>query len=375
MKIAYLSTFYPYRGGIAHFNTSLMKALQQHSEVRPYTFKRQYPDLLFPGETQYVTADDKVDVIHADRLLDTINPWTWRKTAKKISLYKPDILLMKYWMPFFSPSLGYVAGQLKKKGCKVISILDNVVPHERKFYDLPLSKYFLARNSAFIVMSDTVKNDLLMLNKEAKYLYHDHPLYDHFGKVTAKEEARNRLQIPADSKVLLLFGFVRDYKGLDLLIESMSLLPEDYYLIIAGEVYGDDKKYRERIKRLNLNGRIQANLRYISDEEVSLFFSAADVNVLPYRSATQSGILSIAYHFELPVIVTDTGSLKASVEPYQSGMVVPEADPHMIARAVLDYFADQKAADFIANIKKYKKQHSWAAMAEAILHFAEAIQG
>lgn len=373
MKIAYLSTFYPYRGGIAHFNTLLMKALQKEHDIRPYTFKRQYPDILFPGQTQYVTADDKVEIIHADRLLDSINPLSYQRTARKISLYKPDILLMKYWMPFFAPSFGYVAGKLRRKGCKVISILDNVIPHERKFYDIPATKYFIRRNSGFVVMSDTVRNDLLSLKGDAEFMFHNHPLYDHFGEQINKNEARDKLNIPQGKKVLLFFGFIRDYKGLDVLLETLSLLPEDYYLIIAGEVYGSDKKYRVQIRNLEIADKVQVNFRYIGDEEVPLFFSAADVNVLPYRSATQSGILNIAYHFELPVIVTDTGSLSEAVKPYNTGMVVAEANSVLLLQQIQTFFDQNKQKECAAAIREYKKHNSWDKMAAAIVKFAEQI--
>ncbi|MEA3495683.1 MAG: glycosyltransferase, partial [Bacteroidota bacterium] len=371
MKIAYLSTFYPFRGGITHFNTSLFNAFSKEHEVKAFTFKRQYPNLLFPGKTQFVNEKDNVEKIDAKRILDSINPFSYFSTAKEIKKYKPDILIMKYWMPFFAPSLGYVAAMLKKQGTKVITVLDNVIPHEKKFYDISFSKYFLKRNSAFVVMSNTVKNDLLQLKPDAKYIFRSHPLYNHFGKIIDKKEARKKLNIPGNKKVLLFFGFVREYKGLDILIETMKYLSDEYYLLIAGEVYGKDEKYFTQIKNLRLENKISANLRYIADDEVSLFFSASDVNVLPYKSATQSGILSIAYHFELPVIVTDVGSLKEAVEPHNTGMVVDKADSKMIKDSVIEFFKNQQ--EFKAGIRKFKELNSWDKMAEAIKKFSKEI--
>lgn len=373
MKIAYLSTFYPFRGGIAHFNHSLIKAFSKNHDTKAFTFKRQYPGILFPGKTQMVTPEDKIEKLDAQQVLDTINPLTYVSSAHKLAAFNPDLLIMKYWMPFFAPSLGYVAGKLKKRGTKVISILDNVVPHERKFYDAPLSKYFLNRNSGFVAMSETVKADLLSLAPDAPYIMHAHPLYDHFGAVLPKEEARKKLEIPADKKVLLYFGFVRDYKGLDLLIEAFAKLNNDYYLIIAGEVYGDDQKYHNIIQKAGISNRCSVNLRYINDNEVPLFFSAADVNVLPYRSATQSGILSIAYHFELPVLVTDVGGLREAVEPIGSGEIIDKPDIDSISNAITQYFDHNRSQTYVENIRAYKVKNSWQALASHILGFAEEL--
>ena len=374
MRIAYLSTFYPFRGGITHFNHSLYNALRKNHEVKAFTFIRQYPGLLFPGKTQYVTENDLIEKIPADRILDTINPLSYLSAASKISGFSPDILIMKYWMPFFAPSLGYVAGKMKNKNCRVISVLDNVIPHEKKFYDLAFSKYFLRRNSGFVVMSETVKQDLLTLKPGAHYLFNEHPLYDHFGERLTKGEACSRLGLPEDRKILLFFGFVRDYKGLDILIETMKSLPEDYYLLVAGEVYGDDKKYYEQVSRLGLADRVQLNLRYIADHEVPLFFSAADVNVLPYRSATQSGILAIAYHFGLPVVVTDVGSLKDSVEADHTGLVAEVAEPAALNGKILEFFQSDHETTFRENILKVRQKNSWENLAEAIVNFSSSLQ-
>lgn len=375
MRIAYLSTFYPYRGGITHFNQSLIKVFKKEHEIQAYTFKRQYPEVLFPGKSQYVTENDLIDDHGAIRILDTINPVSYWQTVRKITEFQPDLLLMKYWMPFFAPSLGFIAGKLKNKGCCVISVLDNVVPHEKKFYDLPLTRYFLKRNSGFVVMSETVRRDLIQLMPEARYIFHQHPLYNHFGEKISRREACEKLNISENKKILLFFGFVRDYKGLDILIEAMTFLPDDYYLLIAGEVYGDEEKYHNLIKKFQLSERVQANLRYIADHEVPVFFSAADVNILPYRSATQSGILSIAYHFELPVIVTDTGSLREAVEPDQTGLVASEATPQMLAKTILRFFQNQENLEFFAgNIRKLKDRNSWEKLADAIISFAAGLK-
>lgn len=372
MKIAFLSTFYPFRGGIAQFNASLYRAFEKENPVKAFTFTRQYPDFLFPGETQMVTEKDNADKIPAERVLDTLNPFTYFSAANKIEDFSPDILLMKYWMSYMAPSIGTVAKKVKKNS-KVITILDNVIPHEKRFFDEAFTKYFLKQNHGFVVMSDAVKNDLLQLNPDAKYISHPHPLYDHFGKKADADDAKRKLNIPADKKVVLFFGFIRDYKGLDLLIEAMTKLNDEYVLVIAGEVYGSFEKYERQIEKLCLKDKVILHVRYIGDNEVPLFFSSADVCVLPYKSATQSGITSIAYHFDLPMIATDTGGLKESIEHNKTGLVVPSPDSGLIANAIQEYFTQNCKPRFQEEIKLLKNKLSWDSLANAIISFGKSL--
>jgi len=293
---------------------------------------------------------------------------SWFRAADTINAFAPDLLLMKFWMPFFSPSLGTVAKKVKKNA-KVISILDNVIPHERRPGDIALIKYFLRQNHGFVVMSNTVKNDLLMLHPAAQYLFHEHPLYNHFGKAVIPLSAKISLRIPIDKHVILFFGFIRDYKGLDLLIDAVSKLDDSYVIVIAGEVYGSFDKYQKQIDELNIGHRIVKHVRYISDDEVALFFSAADVCVLPYKSATQSGITGIAYHFNLPLIATDTGSLKETIERPGAGLIADEADADTLAILISKYFSNNLKAQFIPNIIKLKEKLSWRHFADAVADF------
>lgn len=372
MKIAYLSSFYPFRGGIAQFNASLYRALEKHGhEVKAYTFTTQYPEILFPGKTQFVTEDDDSDKIPSERVLSTINPLIYFSAARQIAQFEPDLLIMKFWMPFFAPSLGYVAGYLKKRGCSVVTVLDNVIPHEKRPGDTAFTKYFLNRNDAFVTMSSTVKNDLISLKEDANYLEHPHPVYDHFGEPVEKVKAREKLGVPKDAKVLLFFGLIRKYKGLDLLIQAMKGLPDGYFLLVAGEVYGEEQEYSDLVKELQLEDRVQLNLRYIDNPEVPLFFSAADVNVLPYRSATQSGILAIAMHFNLPVIVTDVGSLAELVQLKNTGMVIEKADENLLAESIKEFFEKDRKQDIVANIKEFKEQYDWDNLAAEIVKLAD----
>lgn len=367
MKIAYLSTFYPFRGGISQFNALLYRTFQREHQVHAYTFKRQYPDILFPGQTQYVTETDNADVIDAERVLDTINPLSYFTTASKIKSFAPDLMLMKFWMPFFAPSLGLVSGKVRKNGTKTIAILDNVIPHERKPGDMALIRYYLKRVDGFVVMSKIVEKDLLSIKPNAKYILKPHPIYEHFGSSINKFEARQKLSIPSDKKVLLFFGFIRDYKGLDVLIQSLAVLPSDYHLVVAGEVYGNFEKYEQIISDKKLNDRVTLHVRYIDDNEVSTFFSAADVCVLPYKSATQSGIVQIAFNFNMPIIATDVGGLSEMVSHEKTGIIVPYCTPEAISQAVVGYFESGKDKMMQTNIALSRDEYTWNGFANAVI--------
>lgn len=374
MNIGYLSTFYPFRGGIAQFNAALLKEFRKEHNIIAFNFKRQYPNLLFPGSTQYVTENDKADVIESVRKLDTINPISYQTTYLAIKKFKPDMMISKYWMPFFAPSLGYVLKRLKKRGTINISILDNVIPHEKRPGDETFTRYYLNANNGFIVMSNAVRDDLLKFIPEATYKQVLHPLYDHFGKSVDKNEAREHLQIGRDKKVLLFFGFIRNYKGLDLLLESIRYLPDDFLLIIAGEIYGSFDNYQIMIDNFNIQNKVKLFVRYINDDEVPMFFSATDVCVLPYKSATQSGILGISYHFGLPVIATDTGGLREMIEPFNTGLIVREPKPNLLSSAISDYFNLNLCEQFRTNITKYKEQANWHSLAVSIIELYQKIR-
>ncbi|MCI0449523.1 MAG: glycosyltransferase [Chlorobi bacterium] len=366
MKIAFLSPFYPYRGGIAQFSDSIYLELAKEHEVKAFTFSRQYPKVFFPGKTQYVSLSDANRNIPAERVLDSINPLTYYKTAKEILKFKPDLVLISYWMPFFAPAFGKISGILKKSDIKIIGILHNVIAHEKRLGDVSLTKYFFNKCDGFLILNKSSEKDLHNLLPSAKYIIHPHPLYDHYGSKISTSEARNKLNIPLDKKVILFFGFIRDYKGLDLLIESMKDLSEDYMLLIAGEVYGDFKKYNALIDNLNLGNKIKPEIRYIPEVEIPLFFSASDVCVLPYKSATQSGIVGIAYHFDLPVIVTNVGGLAEMVEENKTGLVVG-ASSEQLSQALKRYFEEGLKEKFIPSIKEYKTKHSWNALGSEIV--------
>lgn len=374
MKISFISTFYPYRGGISQFNALLFRQLEKNHEVHAITFKRQYPNILFPGKTQFVTSNDVADPIPSRRLLDTINPISYICTARKIKKSKPDVVLTKYWMTFFAPSLGFVLSR-QSRFTKRVAILDNVIPHERRFFDHLFNRYFLHRNDAFIAMTEKVKSDLLSYLPNAKCIVIPHPIYNQFGPRIEREVALRNLGLShlLDKKILLFFGIIRDYKGLDILIESLSKLDEEYHLIIAGEAYGDFTKYQRLMKQAKIVDRCHVFQRYIDDSEVPAFFSASDVCMLTYKSATQSGISGISQHFELPTIATNVGGLAESITHGETGYVVDVVDPEVIANAVKMYFTEHKKAYFRGNIGRENKANSWDSFAKNLLKFINEI--
>lgn len=372
MRIAILSCFYPFRGGISQFNANLMTELGKTHDVKAFNFKRQYPNILFPGKTQYVTPDDEAVPIESQALLDTACPFTWGRTAKAIKAWNPDVLVMRYWMPYFAPSLGYVARRMPDS-CKVVAILDNVIPHERHFFDTPLTKYFLSGADKCVTLCKEVAEDLLSIRKDAEYTVLPHPIYSHFGDKTDRAEAERMLGLKPGMKNILFFGLIREYKGLDILLDAFDRLGPDYQLIIAGEPYGSFEKYRKAIDSSRGRDRIHVFDHYIKDSEVSRYFSAADVTVLPYRSATQSGISSIAYHFEVPMIVTDVGGLKETIGDRGTGIVTSECTPACIADAVERYFADDAIrTSCIQNIRSEKARLSWSTFCLNLTNFVES---
>ena len=370
MRIAFLSTFYPFRGGIAQFNANLYEAARAAGhEVKAFTFTCQYPKFLFPGKTQYVTEGDTAIVIESEAVLNTANPCTWGRTARRIAAWKPDVVVMKYWMSYMGPSLGSAARRLRRRGIKVIALLDNVIPHEARFFDRPFSRWFLRSVSGCVAMSRAVMDDKNALAPEIPAVLVPHPLYDHFGAKMDRNEAAGKLGLDPDCKTLLYFGLIREYKGLDLLIEAMRLLDEGYQLVAAGECYGSFERYEQLAAG---NPRIHLQNRYIGDEEVPLFFSAADLCVLPYRSATQSGITAISLHFDLPLVATPVGGLPESVGETGVGVMAREASAEAIAEAVRRYFSGE-GAGCRAAIAAFKERATWQRFAEEVVLLAERI--
>jgi len=373
LKIAILSCFYPYRGGISQFNTCLFNELGKGNIVKAFNFKRQYPEFLFPGKTQYVTADDMAVPVESESLLDTANPISYVTTLRAIRKWDPDVLIVRYWMSYFAPSLGFITRHMDKK-CKVISILDNVIPHEPHFFDEPFTKYFLSGSDGCVTLCEAVSKDLLKIAPDSKYTVIQHPLYTHFGPKRDRTAIENKLGLEHDKKTLLFFGLIREYKGLDILLRAFEDLGDDYQLVVAGEPYGSFHKYREIIDASPAKGRIHLFLDFVKDSEVADFFSVADLTVLPYRSATQSGISSVAYHFEVPVIVTAVGGLKETIGDRGTGLVAKAITPEAIRAEIVRYFADPSLREScIENIRREKIRLSWGNFCRRLLEFVHTL--
>lgn len=372
MRIALLSSFYPLRGGISQFNANLLAGLGKCHDIKAWSFCRQYPSFLFPGKTQYVTPEDEAEPVEADATLDTLNPFTWIKTARQIRAWKPDLLVLPYWMSWFAPSLGWVGRHCG--GGKRIGLMHNVIPHEPHWFDRPLTKYFLKACDGYVCMASSVEEDLKKLKPEARDIVRQHPLYTHFGQKMERAAAEEALGLTPGKKTLLFFGLIREYKGLDILLEAFRDLPEDYQLVVAGECYGSFGKYSTIIDRIPGKDRIHVFLGYVRDSQVKNYFSAADLVVMPYRSATQSGVSAIACHFEVPVLVTDVGGLKESVGDAGTGIVASRPHPDSIREEILRFFADDSLQKGCREaMAREKVRLSWDAFSTALTDFAKTL--
>ena len=371
MKIIIVGPSHPYRGGIAAFTDRLANEFQvEGADVELYTFTLQYPSILFPGKTQYSDALAPED-IKIFRKINSINPFTWIKTAKEIKAKNPDIVVFAYWMSFFAPCYAQMAKIISKnKNTRCIGLVHNMMPHERSLLDRLLSPCFVKRMHAFAALSKSVLNDVSKLDKKSKpKLFSPHPLYDHYGDREDKAVALSSLYLDDNYNYLLFFGLIREYKGLDLLLKAMSDERLDNYplkLIVAGEFYEKKEPYLQMIDNLDIKDRVIVCDKYIPDEEVKNFFNLADMVVQPYKSATQSGVTQVAYHFEKPMLVTDVGGLREIVPDGKVGYVV-EPEPKKIADAICDFYDNDRKEFFEANIVEEKKKYEWSKMTETIM--------
>ncbi len=371
MKITIVSPAYPLRGGIAHFTGLLYKELSKEHDVKVITFKRQYPKILFPGKSQKEPKEG-IAPIPTNVLIDSINPLSWKKTGKLIRNDKPDILIFAYWLSFFAPAFSTISKIVKTNGkTKILAICHNVIPHEPKPFDKQLTKMFFKYVDSFITLSESVKEDLTKIipNAKVKQLYH--PVYSLFGSPIQKEAARTKLGIKA-KRVILFFGFIREYKGLDTLLEALSRIDDpDLTAIIAGEFYTDKKKYFDLIDNFNLKNKLLMYNEFIPTNEVKYFFSASDVVILPYKNATQSGIIQIAHNFNKPVIATNVGGLSEIIEEGKTGFVVEKNNPPKLAEAIRKFYEYYDEKIYIENVKRKAEMFSWETFTNLLIEFAE----
>lgn len=370
MNIIIVGTAYPLRGGIAHYNALLYRELSRNHVVHIITFKRQYPSFLFPGKTQNETGGELLRV-PAEALIDSINPVNWFTVAREIRRRKPDLIIFKYWLPFFGPCFGTIA-RVAKKGIstRVLFICDNIIPHERRPGDNVFTRFAFNAVDYFIVQSDAVEHDLTKFWPHAKYRKVPHPIYNLFGGPIEKRGARERLGITAN-RVILFFGYIRKYKGLHVLLDAMSLLKgADIHLMAVGECYDDEQVYHEQVNALHLKDSVTLITDYVPNDRVGLYFSATDAVVLPYLSATQSGIAQIAYNFDRPVIASRVGGLAEVVVDGKTGLLLPPGDVPALAQTIRRFFEEGNEEDFRNNVRDEKKKYTWEAMARAIEELA-----
>ncbi|WP_375419337.1 glycosyltransferase [uncultured Hymenobacter sp.] len=375
MKVVIIGPAYPLRGGLATYNERLARAFQAAGDtVRIITFSLQYPDFLFPGQTQLSTEPGPVDLA-IEVSLNSVSPLSWWGVGNRLRRERPDLVVFRFWLPFMGPVLGTVARLARQNGhTRCVAITDNVIPHEKRPGDRPLTRYFLSACDGFVTMSRAVLTDLKRLGFGHKpALYRPHPLYDNFGPILPQSAVRQQLELEADTQYLLFFGFIRAYKGLDLLLEALAdarLAALSVKLIIAGEFYEDAAPYEVLIEKYKLEDKIIRATDFIPNDTVGAYFCAADLVVQPYKNATQSGVSQIAYHFERPMLVTNVGGLAELIPAGEVGYVVaPTAAA--IADALVDYATHpEKQAQFEAGTRRVKQQFSWEVMVAALKEVA-----
>ena len=373
-KAIIIGPAHPLRGGgITTFNQRLAKEFNDlGDDCSIYSFSLQYPSFLFPGKTQY-TDDPAPEDLKIFSVINSINPLNWIKIGNRIRKERPDIVVVRYWLPFMGPALGTILKKIKKNGqAKIVCIADNIIPHEHRPGDTAFTKYFLNQCDAFITMSEHVMNDLRkFVPKEKPARLVHHPLYDNFGEIVSKIAAREKLKIKTDELIILFFGFIRKYKGLDILLDAMKILKENAKsktqnpkLLVAGEFYEDEKTYLQQINRLGLSDDVILRTDFIPDSEVKYYLCAADAVIQPYRHATQSGVTPLAYHFEKPMIVTNVGGLPSMVPNEKVGLVA-EPTPESIANAILRFYQLGENY-FLPHLRSEKKKYSWRNLVEVI---------
>lgn len=376
-KVIIIGSAYPLRGGLSNFNERLARAFMTEGfETIIFTFNLQYPAFLFPGKTQY-SSEPNPDDLDIEVAINSVNPINWLLVGNKIKKLNPDLVIIKFWIPFMAPCLGTLARIIRSNGSsKVISIIDNIVPHEKRLFDTALAGYFARSVDGFLTMSRSVLQQVELFNKISPKLFSPHPIYDNFGEKIPREDACRLLNIDPENKYILFFGFIRDYKGLDLLLEAMAL--QDFRklhvkLLVAGEFYTDPKPYYDIIKKHDLADIVILNTDFIPDSKVSLYFSAADLVVQPYKNATQSGVTQIAYHFEVPMVITNVGGLAEFVPDGKAGYVIePNADS--VAEAISDFFKEDRIAYFLEQIRMEKIKYSWDYFLDNILKLYDMTQ-
>ena len=374
-RVIIIGPAHPLRGGLATFDQRLAKEFNDHGDhCSIYSFSLQYPSFLFPGKTQY--SDEPPPDVQIFSVINSISPLNWIGVGTRIGKDQPDIVVVRYWLPFMGPALGTILRRVKRnRQTKIICIADNVIPHEHRPGDKTFTQYFLKACDAFITMSEKVMADLKKFQPGKQARFVPHPLYDNFGEPIDKIAARRALGIDEKDPLILFFGFIRKYKGLDLLLTAMRILKEDatfnipnLKLLVAGEFYEDEKPYLHQIKILGVGDSVILRTHFIADSEVRYYLCAADAVIQPYRNATQSGVTPLAYQFEKPMIVTNVGGLPSLV-PHEKAGLVAEPTPEAIAAAIRRFY--QLGEDFfLPQLRTEKQKFTWSNLVNAIKELA-----
>ena len=372
-KVIIIGPAHPLRGGLASFDERLCRAfIQEGHDCSIFSFSLQYPSFLFPGTTQY-SSEPAPNDIRIFSVINSVHPLNWWHNGNQIKNLKPDLVVVRFWLPFMGPALGTILRRIRKnKKTRIVAITDNIIPHEKRFGDRPFTNYFLAPCDGFITMSEKVMKDLRQFEKNKPALQVLHPLYDNFGAAIAKSDAREALGIPANTALALFFGFIRNYKGLDILFRAIKILKDknfrtpkgEFRLMVAGEYYEDSSKYNSLIDELGIRDRLILKTDFIADSEVKNYLCASDLVIQPYRNATQSGVTPLAYHFEKPMVVTNVGSLPDLVPHEKSGLVAMP-DPDSLAAAI-ERFYQLGEEFFLPHLREEKKKYSWNQLVNAI---------
>jgi D-inositol-3-phosphate glycosyltransferase len=374
-KIFIIGPAYPLRGGLATFDELFCKAFnEQGHDCEIISYSLQYPNFLFPGSTQFDTSGNAPKNIKIHTLINSVNPLSWIKTARFIKKQKPDFIVFRFWIPFMGPALGSIARMVRKSGVKVLAITDNVIPHETRPGDVAFAKYFINACDGFVTMSKAVMKDLEKFTSTVHKKYLLHPLYTSFGEKLNKIDARKALVLPTDKQLVLFFGLIRNYKGLDMLLDAMNELKSNpnINLVIAGEFYEDKQPYLDLIKKYGIENQVILHGKFIANEDVKLYFSAADLVALPYRSATQSGVTQVSFHFEVPTLVTNVGGLGEIIPDKVAGYVV-ESNGKSIADGIKDYFENNRMPSFTEGMKKEKQKYDWKIFVDEVIDLYKKI--
>ncbi len=369
LKIFIIGPAFPLRGGPAQFNENLCLELNKEGhDAQIISYKLQYPNFLFPGSSQFEKSGSAPFGIKIHTILNTINPFNWLMVARFIRKQKPDFILFRYWLPFFGPCLGTI-GKLVKSHTKVLALTDNIIPHEKRIGDHIFTKYFVKNCDGFIAMSKVVLNDLSIFTQNLNKAYSPHPMYQNYGDLISIDLARKKLNLNPHDKIILFFGLIRHYKGLDILLEALAapeIKNQGVKLLIAGEFYDDKNFYLQLIKKLNLQDCVIVHDKFIPNDEVRDYFCASNLVAQTYRNATNSGVTMVGYFYEKPMLVTNVGGLSEIVPNEVCGYVV-ENNCALISEKVVDFFANNRENEFVKNVKIEKKKYEWIEFINSLL--------